>query len=48
MLNKKLDEDIIEENAKCHQQKIPEKLHPSAENGAGKNDVPVQQVACGK
>lgn len=48
LLNKELDEDIIEANANQHQQKITEQLHSPLQCGAGKYDEPVQQVSCWK
>ena len=45
VFNKKLNKNIVQEHAHYHQQKIPEQLYPATQYGAGKNDVPVQQVA---
>jgi hypothetical protein len=44
MLNKKLDENVVEKNTKHHEQKVAEQLYPPAKYGAWKNDVPVKEV----
>ena len=44
MLNKELDENIVEKNTKHHKQKIAEQLYPTAKYGARKNNMPVKEV----
>lgn len=46
--NKKLEENIVQENAGQYQYKVPEQLHPPAKNGAGKNNKPVEEITRGK
>lgn len=48
VLYKELDEDIVQVHAYHHQEEIAEKLNAATENGAGKHDVPVEQVSCRK
>lgn len=42
LLYKKLDEDIIQQQADHYQDKIPEQLHPSVQGGSCKNDISIQ------
>ena len=48
VLNKQLDEDVIQVYAHQHEHKVPEQLHPALQYRAGENDVAVQHVACRK
>ena len=48
LLYKELDEDIVQEKADNHQQKIPEELYPSVQGGFREHDIAGQEKTRGK
>jgi hypothetical protein len=48
LLHEKLDEDIIQQQADHHKDKIPEKLHPALQGRSCKDDIPVKEKTCRK
>jgi hypothetical protein len=48
LLNKELDEDIVQKEADNHQQKIAEELYPSVQRGFGEHDIAGQEKTCRK
>jgi hypothetical protein len=43
LLHEKLDEDIIQQQADHHQDKVSEKLHPAMQGRSCKDDIPVEE-----